>query len=523
MGRQLFRILIVINIFVFVTETSNYSYRFNVYPVDECPNNRTEFETAAKRRNCTRNTRYLCAPDKYLTSLIEFCTDQKISLYEKDNCIKLEGTGYLNHYECADKFISGCPTMPFIDEDIYDYPACISINKDRRCFVAEKDCHERHSATTAGNGNRPRRENGGNIINLDSINKTTFLIVVIFLLVMLILLGLTSFIFYKRGRKEKEKPSGAHLSQRCLSHFEETPERRKFIGYTIDNCIGRMENPLYRERNSRIKFAKLSYYLAEHFPHEKLQELKYLLEGSGKVKNMTSLQSAKSALECFTILQREKLFGPNDVIFMQFLCSETNCKELYKKCIEYALSENALCYFESPPDKGRKKVEFHIKGELKDYSREEIKSIVDVVADILDCKVEEIRVSGVRPSTSFYLVLSIKENDAQKLSYMNEEDVLRLTKFNIDILIVDENTITINSENGAHISPVPKTEDMEKRIRLNLGTESNIAKEAKRQCKPLLMKGAGEEKEERTRFKEELEEKHLNPKNTVHKGVGTKL
>lgn len=495
MGRQLFRILIVINIFVFVTETSNYSYRFNVYPVDECPNNRTEFETAAKRRNCTRNTRYLCAPDKYLTSLIEFCTDQKISLYEKDNCIKLEGTGYLNHYECADKFISGCPTMPFIDEDIYDYPACISINKDRRCFVAEKDCHERHSATTAGNGNRPRRENGGNIINLDSINKTTFLIVVILLLVMLILLGLTSFIFYKRSRKEK----------------------------------GRMENPLYRERNSRIKFAKLSYYLAEHFPHEKLQELKYLLEGSGKVKNMTSLQSAKSALECFTILQREKLFGPNDVIFMQFLCSETNCKELYKKCIEYALSENALCYFESPPDKGRKKVEFHIKGELKDYSREEIKSIVDVVADILDCKVEEIRVSGVRPSASFYLVLSIKENDAQKLSYMNEEDVLRLTKFNIDILIVDENTITINSENGAHISPVPKTEDMEKRIRLNLGTESNIAKEAKRdeethwQCNPLLMKGAGEEKEERTRFKEELEEKHLNPKNTVHKGVGTKL
>lgn len=79
---------------------------------------------------------------------------------------------------------------------------------------------------------------------------------------------------------------------------------------------------------------------------------------------------------------------------------------------------------------------------------EEIKRIVEVVADILDCKVEEIRVSGVRPSASFYLVLSIKENDAQKLSYMNEEDVLRLTKFNIDILIVDENTITINSENG---------------------------------------------------------------------------
>lgn len=51
--------------------------------MDECPKNETEFEAAAKRRNCTEDTRYLCAPDKNLTSLIEFCTDQKISLYEK--------------------------------------------------------------------------------------------------------------------------------------------------------------------------------------------------------------------------------------------------------------------------------------------------------------------------------------------------------------------------------------------------------------------------------------------------------
>lgn len=58
-----------------------YSYRFKVYPVDECPMNKTEFERAARRRNCTGNSRYLCSPDKYLTSL--FCTDKKKSLYEK--------------------------------------------------------------------------------------------------------------------------------------------------------------------------------------------------------------------------------------------------------------------------------------------------------------------------------------------------------------------------------------------------------------------------------------------------------
>lgn len=65
-----------------------YSYRFKVYPVDECPMNETEFKGAARRRNCTGDTRYLCAPDKNLTSLIEFCTDQKKSLYEKGIFVK---------------------------------------------------------------------------------------------------------------------------------------------------------------------------------------------------------------------------------------------------------------------------------------------------------------------------------------------------------------------------------------------------------------------------------------------------
>lgn len=78
---------------------------------------------------------------------------------------------------------------------------------------------------------------------------------------------------------------------------------------------------------------------------------------------------------------------------------------------------------------------------------EEIKLIVVVVAEILGCKVEEIRVNGVRPSASFYLVLSIIENYTQKLYNMTEEYRHRLTELNIDNLNVDENTITVNSEN----------------------------------------------------------------------------
>lgn len=60
---------------------------------------------------------------------------------------------------------------------------------------------------------------------------------------------------------------------------------------------------------------------------------------------------AKTTLECLRILQDENLFTQADVIFMQFLCRETNCLDLFEKCIEYAEKQRALCYFEKNPGK----------------------------------------------------------------------------------------------------------------------------------------------------------------------------
>lgn len=57
---------------------------------------------------------------------------------------------------------------------------------------------------------------------------------------------------------------------------------------------------------------------------------------------------ATSALECIRILQDEELFTQTDVIVMQFLCTETECLDLYAKCVEYAEDQKALCYFEKP-------------------------------------------------------------------------------------------------------------------------------------------------------------------------------
>lgn len=55
------------------TPTEKYSNK-----VDVCPNNKTEWEKASKRLNCTdiaSNTknRYHCLPVKDLTTLMEFC------------------------------------------------------------------------------------------------------------------------------------------------------------------------------------------------------------------------------------------------------------------------------------------------------------------------------------------------------------------------------------------------------------------------------------------------------------------
>lgn len=35
------------------------------------------------------------------------------------NCLRLEGTGDLNHLRCVERFVSGCPTEPYADDEIY--------------------------------------------------------------------------------------------------------------------------------------------------------------------------------------------------------------------------------------------------------------------------------------------------------------------------------------------------------------------------------------------------------------------
>lgn len=76
------------------------------------------------------------------------------------------------------------------------------------------------------------------------------------------------------------------------------------------------------------------------------------ISGSKNVKtNVKSLNEAKSARDCFRILDSENLFSRLDVIFMQFLLRKTECKELEIKCIEYAIRHKALGFYEKQAGK----------------------------------------------------------------------------------------------------------------------------------------------------------------------------
>lgn len=70
------------------------------------------------------------------------------------------------------------------------------------------------------------------------------------------------------------------------------------------------------------------------------------------------------------------------------------------------------------------------------------------VAKIIDCSVEEIKVHGYRPSSSFFLILSIKEIYIERLLAMKQHDKDKLIKLNIDYFKDDFMTIRLKEKSG---------------------------------------------------------------------------
>lgn len=90
------------------------------------------------------------------------------------------------------------------------------------------------------------------------------------------------------------------------------------------------------------------------------------------------------------------------------------------------------------PRNGSTLVHVHVK---VDINQSDIEKIIQTFVDIMHCSKEDVQVGGICPSTSFFLVLSIKTVYKRKLLTMEQQDKCNLSKLNIDYFIVDLNVV----------------------------------------------------------------------------------
>lgn len=97
---------------------------------------------------------------------------------------------------------------------------------------------------------------------------------------------------------------------------------------------------------------------------------------------------------------------------------------------------------------GYKKVQFHVQGNISNYTAEQIGLIRETVAAIVGCDSEEIDLNGLCNSTSFFVDLSMKERYVDSLLNMKQQDKEKLILLNIDYFIVDLNFEYLKNPKG---------------------------------------------------------------------------
>lgn len=102
-------------------------------------------------------------------------------------------------------------------------------------------------------------------------------------------------------------------------------------------------------------------------------------------------------------------------------------------------------------ENGFKEVKFHVQGNLKDYNHEQIDIIKETVATLLRCTLDDIFVSGFDHSSSFFVIISIRQIYIKYLFAIDDNDKEKLIGLHIDYFIIDCKTVYLKRSKGKQL------------------------------------------------------------------------
>lgn len=107
-----------------------------------------------------------------------------------------------------------------------------------------------------------------------------------------------------------------------------------------------------------------------------------------------------------------------------------------------------LSFFFLFQDEDSQNVRFHVVANRRHFTPEDVAKIRKTVAEILDCSLDDVQVNGYLHSTSFFLVLSIKNIYIKNLLAINQHEKDKLMKLKIDYFEYDNHTVMLEHTAG---------------------------------------------------------------------------
>lgn len=175
-----------------------------------------------------------------------------------------------------------------------------------------------------------------------------------------------------------------------------------------DDILG----PFFNHGGSNVRFATFLNEIAESVPRQKLDKMKEWIKTVDNNCNSMDINDAVSPRECLEFLKSKNYINPSNLVCLQFVLEKIECRDLFRKCFEYAKEKKALCFHGIPEAtrNGSTLVHVHVRANLTDINQSDIEKITQTFVDIMHCSEEDVQVGGICPSASFFFSFIDKDS-----------------------------------------------------------------------------------------------------------------